>query len=143
MVVAIPRMTRKAARFHSPGEKSRLAAGTASVVVARWGPASRASGPLIRHLRRARSRLELLGDDAAERLKHSLAAFYGQDLPELIQEEMGRRLGPARGGTRFDPGCRMMTLLAETRAGARRTTGRDSRAPAARLWAARWRIDEV
>ncbi len=85
----------------------------------------------------------MLGDDAAERLQRPMAIFDGQGAPELIQRDNGRRLGPARGGTSLVLGCRMMTLLAEPRADAHRTSGQDSRAPAARLWAARVRIDEV
>jgi hypothetical protein len=85
----------------------------------------------------------LLSDDAAERLKHPLAVFDGQDAPELVQRETGRWLGSARGGTGLVLGCRMMALLAELRADARRTTGRDSRAPTARLWAAQEGTDEM
>jgi hypothetical protein len=65
----------------------------------------------------------LLSDDAAEGLKHPLAVFDGQDSPELIQADLGSRLGPARGGTGLVPVCRMMTLLAEPHADARRTNG--------------------
>ena len=85
----------------------------------------------------------MLSDDAAERLQRPLAIFDGQAAPELIQKDTGRRCRPARGGTSLVVGCRMMTLLAEPHDGARRTIGRDSRAPAARLWAAWVRIDEV
>jgi hypothetical protein len=86
----------------------------------------------------------LPSDDAAERLQRPLAILDGQAAPELIQEDTGRRFGPARGGTRMVLLCRMMTLLAdEPRDGACRAIGRDSRAPAARLWADRVRIDEV
>lgn len=85
----------------------------------------------------------MLNEDAAERLKHPLAVFDGQDAPELFQRETGRWLGSARGGTGLVLGCRMMALLAEPRADARRTTGRDSRAPTARLWAAQEGTDEM
>jgi len=85
----------------------------------------------------------LLSDDAAERLQRPLAIFDGQAAPELIQKDTGRRCRPARGGTSLVVGCRMMTLLAEPSADARRTNGQDSRAPAAQLWAAWVRIDEV
>jgi len=85
----------------------------------------------------------LPGHDATEGLQRPLAIFGGQTSPELIQEDTCRLLGLARGGTSSLLGCRMMTLLAEPSADARRTNGQDSRAPAAQLWAAWVRIDEV
>ncbi len=83
------------------------------------------------------------GHDATEGFQRPLAIFGGQNSPELIQEDTCRLLGLARGGTSSLLGCRMMTLLAEPSADARRTNGQDSRAPAARLWAAQVRIDEM